>query len=115
MHKHSKELGKIELLSMGIWSISKHSIYRHQQIKHIRVKSAVIIANIKLLIRVISLNINSLNTLEYVIADQCEHKATTQSNRTKHNQSKHLGMKYSCDQCKHSTTTECSIIIHKPV
>ena len=61
----------------------------------------------------ISLNINSLNTLEYVIADQCEHKATTQSNRTKHNQSKHLGMKYSCDQCKHGTTTECSLIIHK--
>ena len=45
--------------------------------------------------------------------NQCDYKATQQSNLTKHRQSKHEGVRYNCDQCDSTFTQQYKVTIHK--
>ena len=45
--------------------------------------------------------------------DQCEYQATQPISLTGHNQSEHLAVQYSCDQCEYKATQQSSLTTHK--
>ena len=45
--------------------------------------------------------------------NQCEYQATLQVNLKSHEQSKHGGVKYSCKQCKHQVTRQDQLNTHQ--
>ena len=45
--------------------------------------------------------------------NQCNYKATQQSNLKTHKQSKHEGVKYSCDECEYQEGFQSALKTHK--
>ena len=58
-------------------------------------------------------NLNSKHEGVKCSCNQCEYQATTQRFLKTHKQSKHEGVKYACNQCEYQATTQRFLKTHK--